>query len=130
MLCKELYGSNVPHLVIPHEQLHIRCKGLRRSNVPFRSYQHLSVYTPPEYIRAPAGPARSCSAVPYRLAVPFPARTVPLHHQTPFCSFLSSLEFLNTISLHPTSCFTLLFIPLSPRPLRVSRSTGSDPYIW
>jgi hypothetical protein len=23
-----------------------------------------------------------------------------------------------------------LFIPLSPRPLRVSRSTGSDPYIW
>jgi hypothetical protein len=33
--------------------------------------QHISVYTPPEYIRAPAGPARSCSAVPYRLAVQF-----------------------------------------------------------
>ena len=56
MLCKELYGLNVPHLVIPHDRR--SCKGLRRSNVPLCGYQHLSVYTPPEYIRAPAEPAR------------------------------------------------------------------------
>jgi hypothetical protein len=85
MRCKELYGSNVPHLVIPHDRR--SCKGLRRSNVLLRGYQQLSVCTPPEYIRAPAGPARRAS-----LAVQFQPtrhRAVPLHHQTPLCSFLS-----------------------------------------
>ena len=49
------------------QQLHIRCKGLRRPNVPLRGYQHLSAYTPPEYIRAP--PVQPSSAEPYRSTV-------------------------------------------------------------
>ena len=65
MRCKELYGSNVPHLVIPHDRR--SCKGLRRPNVPLRGYQHLSAYTPPEYIRAP--PVQPGSAEPYRSTV-------------------------------------------------------------
>jgi hypothetical protein len=40
MRCKELYGSNVQHLVIPHDRR--SCKGLRRSNVLLRGYQQLS----------------------------------------------------------------------------------------
>ena len=69
MLCKQLYGSNVQHLVIPHD--HSSCKGLRHSNLLLRGYQRLSIYIPPEYIRAPAEPAKQRSAVPYRLAVQF-----------------------------------------------------------
>ncbi len=65
MRCKELYGSNVPHLVIPHDRR--SCKGLRRPNVPLRGYQHLSAYIPPEYIRAP--PVQPSSAEPYSPAV-------------------------------------------------------------
>ncbi len=71
------------HPARPH-QLHIRCKGLRRSNVLLRGYQRLSVCTPAEYIRAPPGPARpvQCSTVQ-------PSRTLescPSITQNPPCS--------------------------------------------
>ena len=69
MRCKELYGSNVPHLVIPHDRR--SCKGLRRSNVLLRGYQQLSSANLQEYIRAPAEPAKQCSTVQQRPAAWF-----------------------------------------------------------
>ena len=122
MLCKELYGSNVQHLVIPHD--HRSCKGLRRSNVLLRGYQRLSVCTPPEYIRAPARPARRTSLVVQ--FQPTRHRAVPLHHQTPLCSFLSSLEFLNTI-VCPRSSVLSYILSCRHVQVRASRFQGAVP---
>jgi hypothetical protein len=84
MRCKELYGSNVQHLVIPHDRR--SCKGLRRSNVLLRGYQQLSSAHLQEYIRAPAEPAKQRSTVQQRPAVQFQPE-LSLFTRLPFVAY-------------------------------------------
>ena len=122
MRCKELYGSNVPHLVIPHDRR--SCKGLRRPNVPLRGYQHLSAYTPPEYIRAP--PVQPSSAEPYRSAVQHHSELS--HYNTavsPSVTSLALCRLIQVVYLQNSRLLVSHFLP--PRPGKGLPPPGSVP---
>ena len=122
MRCKELYGSNVPHLVIPHDRR--SCKGLRRPNVPLRGYQHLSAYTPPEYIRAP--PVQPSSAEPYRSAVQHHSELS--HYNTavsPSVTSLALCRLIQVVYLQNSRLLVSHFLP--PRPGKGLPLPGSVP---
>ena len=122
MRCKELYGSNVPHLVIPHDRR--SCKGLRRPNVPLRGYQHLSAYTPPEYIRAP--PVQPSGAEPYRSAVQHHSELS--HYNTavsPSVTSLALCRLIQVVYLQNSRLLVSHFLP--PRPGKGLPLPGSVP---
>jgi hypothetical protein len=121
MRCKELYGSNVQHLVIRPPQLQ-RTSPLERASSRLPA---ALLCTPPGVYKSSGRTSKAAQYSPATSSSTVPARTVPLH-QTPLCSLLSYLARLNTIVYPRSSVYPSI---LSYRHVRVraSRAPGSGP---
>ena len=124
MRCKELYVSNVQHLVIRPPQLQ-RTSPLERASSRLPA---ALLCTPPGVYKSSGRTSKAAQYSPATSSSTVPARTVPLH-QTPLCSLLSYLERLNTV-VYPQNSRLLISHFLPPRPGKGLPLPGSVPLQW